>query len=166
MRRNADYGVRRRVQRQNLPHHIGIRSEFIGPQAEAYYRHIIAARLGVLVRQKETSRNRAQSEDFKIVCTDHLTENLRRLRTTAPRQWKWAYKASEPGENLVLSRIVLEIRVRHSQFRRICRGDQSLAVNRIHFDETRNVLDGQRIQENSVHNGEDSGVSANSEGQR
>ncbi len=119
--RHAYHRVRGGVQGENSANHMGIRSEFIGPQTVTYYCDIVAARLGILAGQEEASRSRTQSEDFKIVCADHLSENLPGFRATTPGQWKGTNKASNAVENLAFSGVILEIRIRHGEFRGICR---------------------------------------------
>ena len=165
-RTNTYHCVGRGVQCQNFADDVRVRAQFVHPQGMADDRDVIASRLTVFVREEEPPHHRTQSEDVKIVRAHHLPQHLLGLGFAAPGQGQGTHKRCQPREDLVVPRIVLVIREGHGQLLTFLAVTSCLGVNRVDLDQAGNVFYRQRMQQDRIHNREDRGIGANSQGQR
>jgi hypothetical protein len=163
---NADNRVGSSIQRDRLADRIRVGPEVASPEAIAQNDYGVGARLFVLVAQKSAAAIRFHAENIEIVRAGEHRVQLLGLGASAPVHREGEGDRGKTGEDRVLVAVVFVVGEGCAGKLKVGVGVDGLVVAGKQFDQLGRFLHGKRMKKNSVDDGEDSGVGANTESER
>ncbi len=125
----------------------------------------IATLRPVLLGTENASGSCGHTQEVEVVGRNQKCGLLHRLSETGESHTGLCI-CGHSCEYLVLFANIDEIRIRHRRARKIRRGCACRVINRVEFQNTRRVLNGQRVQEDGVGESKNRRVGSNSQAQR
>ena len=165
-RRDAHNGVGRPIQVDGLADLFVVGTESPRPQAVTQDHFRVAAEFLVSVGDKRTAAIGLYAEHVEEISADQRGIQLLRLGLAAPIQGDGEGDDRQAGENRVLVAVVLVVGKRSAGELEVGIRIYGSGVAGEHLRQARRLLDGQRVQEDGVDDGEDGGVCPDAQRQR